>query len=224
MKNDVVIRNNFINELLLKARDKIKDSNHLPISPVELRKEYFKAFEYYKTAYFASCREKSIFSEMAKHGFKLANYNVCFYTFKEDNYYIECPLFLSRLKGISIGAQFEYKCSICGKELLDCNHIAGQLYDNVVCTKENEICNICLKNNCNHIIGETYNSVEALNNVTKMAFDHIALVSNPELPDTGIMSMQIDRKFISYRALFEHKNFIWGDDISCIYCLVNYNF
>lgn len=103
---------------------------------------------------------------------------------KESEAYVtSCPVKLIDYNfGFSIRALTNYKCSICGRNILDCDHITGDYYDDVTCQKYNEICNICGKLGCNdHVIGEKYNHVKAIQIRYDSKIITFDLVQNPEM-------------------------------------------
>ena len=107
----------------------------------------------------------------------------CTIEFKDGKYFISCPVRLSHVEvGFSVGGSAKVLCSICAEDILDCPHIKGHVYDEVIAKHHHDICNICGERLCNHTEGESYNEVRAFGRIVEMDLDHISLVPNPANP------------------------------------------
>ena len=136
-------------------------------------------------------------------------------------YFSSCPAILLHYDfGFSLRALAEYKCSVCGKPVLDldCDHITGDFYDDVECRTEDGLCNICGKENCQvHIPGKKYNHVQAFQiayNVELITFD---LVRDPEMKFARVTKVYYSDDMIKQGMTDdEFENFNYG--VSELYC------
>jgi len=81
----------------------------------------------------------------------------------------------SRLPGLSIGGLVDLECSICGRDPIDCEHIAGRVYDGRM----------------------------ALHVVRNLKLNHVALVDIPRQKETYVMPRPLTEDDI--RRLFPQK-------------------
>ena len=108
----------------------------------------------------------------------------CVLPFRDGNYWVECPVELSHGKyGFSIAGSGRSLCSICGENTLDCYHVSGRSYDQVVAKRIQNMCNICgEEKECPHVEGVMYDGVGAFSIVVELDLSHVALVENPANP------------------------------------------
>lgn len=92
---------------------------------------------------------------------------LCVLTEDGDNFAQECPVALGHIRlGFSIGAEIEEShCSICERDLWECPHIPGQVYDGQPVTRI----------------------------ITKARLFEVSLVDRPDFPDARITSQSIVR-------------------------------
>ncbi len=142
---------------------------------------------------------------------------------KDGNYGITCPVMLSHNKwGFSIGGSGKSICSICGKDVFDCSHVKGHIYDNVKARRHYDICNICGEGDCGHKEGEKYNGVRAFAIIVEMNLDHISLVPNPANPLCVIQSYSVSKsELLEMLPEDEREQFVYGETvIHCHHCLM----
>ncbi|MGB9979753.1 hypothetical protein [Methanobacterium sp.] len=142
---------------------------------------------------------------------------------KESNMYkIDCPVRLSNFKGgFSPGMTIKEVCSICGENSLDCSHINGQLYDNVIARKEGKHCSICFKKECEHVVGNEYDNIKAFSIATKIEMDHISLVDKPYDPRCGIIQIELPKSdVLEMIPEEERETFVYGQLIHCHLCVI----
>ncbi|MEN6552544.1 MAG: hypothetical protein ABFC34_06610 [Methanobacterium sp.] len=142
----------------------------------------------------------------------------CQLEFEDGQYKQSCPVILSNYKrGFSIGGSSTTMCSVCGKNILDCSHVNGETYDNVLAQNLTDICNICREKDCDHELGKYYDNVKAFGIITKMDLDHVALVENPADPLCVILSNSVPKsKILNELPENERDKFVYGKTI--VYC------
>ena len=61
----------------------------------------------------------------------------CPYRFNGRGYFHDCPIRkLHSRVGASVGGTSRSRCSICGADEFDCDHVPGREYDGAYCTRE----------------------------------------------------------------------------------------
>lgn len=148
---------------------------------------------------------------------------LCQLNFKDGLYWITCPVVLSHSKGgFSVGGSGKSICSICNKDVLECAHIKGHFYDNVVANRFHGICNICGQRECKHKEGEVYNGIQAFAVVTDLNLDHISFVQNPSNPLCVIQRYSVSKsELIEMLPEDEWNLVVYGETrISCHHCLI----
>jgi len=147
----------------------------------------------------------------------------CVMEFRDGSYWANCPVGLSHMNmGFSIAASGKSICSICGQDSLDCPHLRGEKYDDVVACRIDGICNICTERYCDHLAGQVFNGVRAFSIMTKvLTLDHVALVENPGNPLCVVQGVSLGRKDMLERLpANEHHQFVYGKTIVfCHHCL-----
>ena len=144
------------------------------------------------------------------------------YDNKKQKYYSDCPAqLLHNDFGFSMRGTEKYKCSICGNDVLDCNHLTGEYYDNVKCMRIEGLCNICFKNDCKeHISGKFYDHVPA----HKIAYD-VHIITFDMVEDPAMKYARVTKVYFSKEELNlsdeEKKTFIYGKSkLFCHHCSV----
>ncbi len=146
------------------------------------------------------------------------------YDKEEKLYFSSCPAILLHYDfGFSLRALEKYKCSICGKPIIDCDHMTGDFYDNVECRIENGICNICGRKDCKeHILGNHYDHVQA----AQIPYD-VELITFDIVHDPEMKFARVTKAFYSYDMIKENmiskddaRDFVYGEsDLYCNHCL-----
>lgn len=148
---------------------------------------------------------------------------MCLLEYKDGSYWVTCPVLLSHCKGgFSIGGSGRTICSICGKEMIDCPHLKGNQYDNVVAFRQGGLCNICGKRECSHNEGEAYNGVRAFGIVVVISLDHVSLVEKPANPLCVVQRYSLSENELMQNLPEEERTkIIHGETpINCHHCLV----
>ncbi len=147
----------------------------------------------------------------------------CQLEYKDNHYWVTCPVILSHTTGgFSIGGTGTTVCSICGKKILDCEHIKGARYNGVPAKRFHEMCNICGKSECEHEEGQLFDNVNAFGIVCEINLDHIAYVAKPANPLCVMHKHSLSREDI-YAELSEDekKVFVYGEHaIDCHHCVI----
>lgn len=145
------------------------------------------------------------------------------YDKEKQLYFSSCPAILLHYDfGFSLRALEKYKCSICGKPILDCEHMTGDFYDDVECWNENGMCNICGRNNCKeHILGQKYNCVQARQIVYDLELITFDMVKDPEMKFARVTKAYYSQDMIKQNMLKEDlQDFKYGvSELHCNHCL-----
>lgn len=184
---------------------------------------YKKCLKKIREAYLYDQDNTIIRRRLHEIGKEYHDYFKCKFEFSEDQYWTDCPVYLSHYKGgYSIGGIGKRICSICDLDIWECEHESGKLYDNIIARKKDGICTICRKRNCEHIEGKSYNGVKPFRFLTDLKLDHIAYVENPADPLCSIQSIPLSKEdIVSSLSYEERKDFIFGESVlNCHHCLI----
>lgn len=145
----------------------------------------------------------------------------CQFSFSADKsmYYSSCPAILLHTDfGFSLRGSEKYKCSICGLPIMECEHITGEYYDNVICHKNGDRCNICGKKDCQeHQEGEKYDHVEAVKIVYDLNIITFDIVEDPEMKFARVTKIYCPKEeIINGLPEDEKAEFAYGQ--SPLYC------
>jgi hypothetical protein len=146
----------------------------------------------------------------------------CPLEFHDGEYRNACPVYLSHyVGGFSIGGTGTVICSICGLPILECDHVPGERYGNVVARKTpGRLCSICAAERCDHEVGTAYGGVIAFGIMTDIELDHIAYVSRPEDPLCTFYAVPLSKTQVERQlAPDELAEFIYGKThLYCTHC------
>lgn len=186
-------------------------------------KELREALELYLKAFWGlpELRE-SLSWNMHEIGKTLRKLNLCELKFNgiEEKYYTTCPcILLHNDYGFSLRGTEKYRCSICGKQTIDCEHITGCNYDNVVCARSDNLCNICGESDCEHIEGNHYNEVMAFDIVYDVNVITFDMVHTPKMAFARTSKIYYEKDKIFAQANEIH-NFIYGMALNCDHCII----
>lgn len=134
-----------------------------------------------------------------------------------ETYSQQCPVALAHNRiGLSIGGVATRICSLCGKDLSDCEHQRGTAYIVPGGTEPLGWCRVCLsKDGCGHPANEQYR-VSLVSIITEMDLAEVSLVSKPANPEARLTSVSI-----STSELQDHlgDDFSPGQPVNCDRCL-----
>jgi len=177
-----------------------------------------------RTAYLLDGRPPQLSKEMHALGRRVQAWFSCPLEFHDGEYRNACPVYLSHyVGGFSIGGTGTVICSICGLPMLECDHVPGEVYKNVIARRTpGGLCTICTKEQCNHEDGATYDDVTAFGIMTNIDLDHIAYVSRPEDPLCTFTAVPISRAEIARQLPPEElAQFKFGKTrLFCTHCRV----
>lgn len=146
----------------------------------------------------------------------------CQISYKEEKYWVDCPVMLSHSKGgFSVGGSGKAICSICSEEIFNCPHVKGQIYDGVLARHSHEICSICGEKECVHTDGEIYDGVNAFAIVTELLLDHVSFVENPANPLCVIQGYSVSKsEMLEILPKDERDRVVYGETvIHCHHCM-----
>lgn len=145
-----------------------------------------------------------------------------FYDEDKKKYYSSCPaMLLHNDIGFSFRGSEKNKCSICGLPIIECDHITGEYYNDIVCKKTDNICNICGEEDCReHVEGERYDHVQAVKIVYDVNLVTFDLIEDPEMKFARINKVYFEKEDIMNELSEEDKKeFIYGKSkLFCHHC------
>jgi len=204
--------------LLIKAKDKLK--NNLKI---DAEKIYRDSLVKIREAILWNPENDNYREFLHKIGIQIHDLFDCKIEPNQGQYSITCPVMLSHLKGgFSIGGYGTTICSICGDNIMNCEHTKGDAYSGIVAKRHHGICNICGKKVCKHQEGKEYNNVMAFGIITNMTLDHISYVENPANPLCAIEMYTLSKSdILGLLPETEKDFFIYGETIiNCHHCKI----
>ena len=108
------------------------------------------------------------------------------------------------------------KCSICGHDPSECDHIRGETYSVRGSRNTEQPCPVCYERSCDHSPSAMY-EVIAIHIIIAAEIKSLSLVSRPVQPDARIQKVSVPRNTIM-RAC--GPDFEYGkQDVSCSKCL-----
>lgn len=111
---------------------------------------------------------------------------------KDGGLWSDCPADISHIRvGMSAGLSSEFRCSVCGEMLEDCDHMMGELYPQVAQRTASGVCSLCFEKACGHEPGFVY-KVAAQGIGTKMNIHEGSLVRRPHFPLARITEFELD--------------------------------
>lgn len=145
----------------------------------------------------------------------------CHYSSENKAYYTNCPAHLLHYDfGFSFRGTEKYKCSICGKSIIECEHIADEFYDNITCNKVDGYCNICGREICNHIIDKQYNQVQAVKIVYDINLVTFDMVEDPQMKFARVSRVYFtEDDIVNNLSQDEKQEFRFGSsELFCHHC------
>lgn len=212
------LRQRRVNEQECKAKKIVNVADTIVVCNIEKERMYRKALALLPSAYNWSDKDPKYLNMLQELGAKVHARFGCVVRFESGVYWRDCPVDLARIPlGLSIGGQATKVCSICGRDPLDCTHIAGEPYDNVQRWGMGW-CNICGKDSCSHEKGEFFDDVVACRSVTRLELEEVSIVDNPADPDACITAVAITKADILEFVTALPLNFVWGMELNCHLC------
>lgn len=194
----------------------------LGANPKEAETQCRKALELLRDAFLLT-KDFRITRLLHRYGRIVHNTFRCPIPFEEGGYLQSCPVFLSHIRhGFSPGIIGTEVCSVCGGNMLECDHVKGWVYGNVPARTIRGVCNICRKKKCTHKEGQRYNHVAAFAFLENVHADHIALVENPKDPWAAIMARELDKdEILKQLSEKEQQSFVHGKSpLFCHHCMI----
>jgi hypothetical protein len=116
----------------------------------------------------------------------------CWYEFKDDRWMDTCLVSLAHTRmGLSAGFTARRLCSICGKDVSECEHHPGWLYPVDATREDDGTCNVCGEKKCDHVVGATY-YVRPSVKLDSPVLREVSLTPEPRDPSLLITSMDAD--------------------------------
>jgi hypothetical protein len=150
----------------------------------------------------------------------------CQFALDEGQYMVRCPVLLSHSRGgFSRGSSEKVICSICGLDILECSHIKGNKYDNVLASRHGNlgVCNICASAQvCDHEEGMRYHQVRAFGIVAEIHLDHFAFVEHPRDPLCAVNAYSLtESRVLQDLPEGEADSFVYGrTPLYCHHCVI----
>ncbi|MER6936673.1 hypothetical protein ABTX24_21535 [Nocardioides sp. NPDC127514] len=125
----------------------------------------------------------------------------CALTVDGFDYFEECPVALAHNRiGLSVGGVATRVCSICGRDLSECEHRRGRTYLVPGGSQALGWCRVCVaRDGCEHRSHLQYRA-PVVSIITEMAVHEVSIVGRPAHPDAriqriGILTADLQRRF-----------------------------
>lgn len=127
----------------------------------------------------------------------------------------DCPVALAHNRvGLSVGGVAKRKCSLCGGDVSECDHLPGVAYLVPGGADELGWCRICLKERCEH----TPTDVERVSMVSiiyEMDLEEVSIVHKPAHPEARISSVTLSTAELKEEL---GETFVPGVRLQCDRC------
>lgn len=140
----------------------------------------------------------------------------CHLAWDGTGYRQECPVSLAHNRiGLSVGGPARRKCSLCGQDVSECEHLPGFAYVVPGGTEELGWCRICLAKACVHT-PEDVERVSMISIIYDMDLEEVSIVAKPAHPEARLTSISVSTEELG-AALGEA--FVPGAKVSCDRCV-----
>jgi len=139
----------------------------------------------------------------------------CSITWDGSNYQRDCPVDLAHNRiGLSVGGVAKRKCSLCGRDVSECEHLPGVAYLVPGGAEELGWCRICLKEECDHTPDDV-ERVSLVSIIYDMELEEVSFVPKPAQPEARLTSITL-----STAELIEDlgPGFVPGEALRCERC------
>jgi hypothetical protein len=162
--------------------------------------------------------EEPLHAEMHRYGEHKRRSFGCFLTYEDGHYSQRCPIAIAHKRfGTSIGFTAKSRiCSICGKELADCEHLPDELYEVAGGIGPAGVCPVCTNSECTDHSPEKRYRVGVVGIVRELELHEISIVRKPAQPEARFTSLPVSTEDLQ-EAL--GSSFVPGMPVSCDKCL-----
>ncbi|MCE3030617.1 MULTISPECIES: hypothetical protein [unclassified Streptomyces] len=139
----------------------------------------------------------------------------CDIQYIEGAYWDTCPISLMHRRcGMSVGFTATRRCSLCGDDIDECEHLLGVLYEVRIQRSADGTCSACGRHSCSHVEGEIV-SIYPHAVMGDLQVHEISLVSRPRDPLARFTRVEFDPQDLA-RSLGGEPD---GREIRCYRCL-----
>lgn len=139
----------------------------------------------------------------------------CQITWNGSSYVRDCPVALAHNRiGLSVGGIAKRKCSLCGLDVSECDHLPGTAYLVPGGSEELGWCRICLAEQCDHS-ADDIERVSMVSIIHEMELEEVSIVDKPAQPEARITALSLSTKSIR-RSM--GLTFVPGDAVPCDRC------
>lgn len=141
----------------------------------------------------------------------------CYLVRDGKQYKQTCPVALGHNRiGLSVGGRAAKRvCSLCGRDVSECEHLPGTAYLVPGGPTDLGWCRVCLKTECDHVSTETYR-VSLVSIIQEMDLDEVSVVTKPAHPEARIHAVSIPIDDLQQMLGSEFEP---GMEVSCDRCL-----
>lgn len=114
----------------------------------------------------------------------------CYLDFDGSGYKLRCPIAIAHKRfGFSVGFTAKRLCSLCDRDLSECEHLQSRLYWTRGGRRGDGPCRVCLRDSCRHRADRLYRAhvVSVVKNVG--ALREISLVRRPVYPEARLTEL-----------------------------------
>lgn len=125
-------------------------------------------------------------------GFVRSGLYGCPIHYRDDDYRTECLTVLAHQRfGASAGLITEFECTVCGRQVEDCDHISGEVYEVEAWRFEDGKCSVCDSEECEHEVGQVYET-RAYARAKNIIAQEISWVARPRYPQARPREQSFD--------------------------------
>jgi hypothetical protein len=127
-----------------------------------------------------------------RSGFLRSGLYGCPIHFRDDDYRTECLTVLAHQRfGASAGLVTEFECSICGRQVEDCDHLGDEFYEVIAAHADGGRCSVCDSEECEHEMGQVYEA-RAYARAKNFIAQEISWVARPRYPLARLREQSFD--------------------------------
>jgi hypothetical protein len=143
----------------------------------------------------------------------------CFLDRDGKSYKQTCPVALGHNRiGLSISGRASVRvCSLCGRDVSECEHLPGTAYLVPGGASDLGWCRVCCQSECDHVPTEMHRA-PLVSIIRQMDLDEISIVSRPAHPDARIQAVSVP---VADLQDVLGDSFIPGMEVSCDRCLLS---
>jgi hypothetical protein len=141
----------------------------------------------------------------------------CHLEFDGVEYQQTCPIAIAHKRiGVSPGFVAQLRCSICGADLSDCEHVVGRAYWVRGGPRDGQPCRVCFDDSCRRHKADRLYRAPVIKVISDVEFHELSWVSRPADPEARLLALPVDSKRLTTKL---GPGFVMGMTVNCDKCL-----